>query len=132
MRLFRGWGQLWEIIPAVGSSPFFLLFTFYIYSDKISEESDMDIRYSGLILAYLLKDQKGKQMKDVHKNRTRAFLLCVVMVLSLVMPITAYTQESESKVVRVGWYESQILLFARKCMRLSELLTARDFPGIRS
>ena len=61
-----------------------------------------------------------------------AFLLCVVMVLSLVMPITAYTQESESKVVRVGWYESQILLFARKCMRLSELLTARDFPGIRS
>ena len=111
---------------------FFLLFTCYIYSDKISEESDMDIRYSGLILAYLLKDQKGKQMKDVHKNRTRAFLLCVVMVLSLVMPITAYTQESESKVVRVGWYESQILLFARKCMRLSELLTARDFPGIRS
>ena len=92
----------------------------------------MDIRYSGLILAYLLKDQKSKQMKGVHKNRIRAFLLCVVMILSLVMPITAYTQESESKVVRVGWYESQILLFARKCMRLSELLTARDFPGIRS
>ena len=97
-------------------SSLFLLFTCYIYSDRISEESDMDIRYSGLILAYLLKDQKGKQMKDVHKNRTRAFLLCVVMVLSLVMPITAYTQESESKVVRVGWYEWYAALCCSTCI----------------
>lgn len=43
---------------------------------------------------------------NAHKSRILVYFLCIVMALSIMMPLTAFAQESERKVVRVGWYES--------------------------
>ena len=40
-----------------------------------------------------------------HTRRFAALLLCFVVVVALLLPITAQAQET-GKTVRVGWYES--------------------------
>lgn len=45
-------------------------------------------------------------MMIFRKNRIPLFLLCAILALNPFLPLTAYAQEPEQKVVRVGWYES--------------------------
>ena len=49
---------------------------------------------------------RAKKIMNAHKSRILVYFLCIVMALSIMMPLTAFAQESERKVVRVGWYES--------------------------
>lgn len=53
-----------------------------------------------------IAEKPGAMVSYAKNTRIPAFLLCILMALSLIMPLTAYAQESEQKVVRVGWYES--------------------------
>lgn len=39
-------------------------------------------------------------------RRTLSITLCLLMMLCVVLPLTAFASESNQKVVRVGWYES--------------------------
>lgn len=45
-------------------------------------------------------------MMNLQKRRVPLLLLCIIMVLTVMMPLTAFAQESKQKVVRVGWFES--------------------------
>lgn len=50
-----------------------------------------------------------KQHKSQARNRLALLImatLCLTLVISVAMPITAHAQETDQKVVRVGWYES--------------------------
>ena len=46
------------------------------------------------------------KMMNFHKKWIPLLLLCNIMVLTVMMPLIAYAQESDQKNVRVGWYES--------------------------
>lgn len=46
------------------------------------------------------------QMTYLQKRRIPLLLLCVITILTVMMALTAFAQESEQKVVRMGWYES--------------------------
>ena len=39
-------------------------------------------------------------------NRMLRFILCVLLAVSFIVPVSVYAQEAKNKVVRVGWYES--------------------------
>ena len=45
-------------------------------------------------------------------RKTLTLALCLLLTLSLLVPLTANAQKSDAKIVRVGWYEST---FHRTC-----------------
>lgn len=44
--------------------------------------------------------------KQKHLGRMMVSVLLMTIIVSVMAPFTAFAQESEHKVVRVGWYES--------------------------
>lgn len=47
-----------------------------------------------------------KSIRIFNIKKAFSFALCILIMLSIISPITASADESEHKVVRVGWYES--------------------------
>ena len=42
----------------------------------------------------------------MRSNRMLRFVLCVLLAVGFILPVSVYAQEANQKVVRVGWYES--------------------------
>ena len=47
-----------------------------------------------------------RETRRIGTKRALSLVLCLLMILCITTPLTAHAQESEQKVVRVGWYES--------------------------
>lgn len=46
------------------------------------------------------------ETRRIGMKRALALAICLLMTLCMALPLTAHAQESEQKLVRVGWYES--------------------------
>ena len=71
------------------------------------------LRYDGYRTNTLMKEKRKSTVK-----KTLSFALCLILLLCIALPLTAYAGEAEQKVVRVGWYDSSFCYrdaFGRRC-----------------